>query len=475
MVPNRVRLLTSGLLLISGGLLAGGAGCGRDSVVAPTSRSVASTPAAARSSTALAVSSTSPPFGDQGTTVDVHVFGSGFADGAKATWLLNGVADDHVHTNSTTFVSSSELVANVTIASDAQLAFWDVQVSLSNGKNGVGSDCFEVTSAEVLGPGTTGGDAGVSGISEQLQVVGSATTGGGFVYDDAAGMVSLGNSQVMAIDPTGAVAAGMVGNFVPTAWIRQSPSTWVAERLPQLPYSVGARVQGAARASDGTLLLAGLDDSALSTKRNAPQYNRVTLWRQSVSGWEPPVQYTLPAGSVRGSANDVNAHGQIVGALDGKTSGAVWEDPETSTRLDGVPNAINESGTLIVGSRLGTPVYWWRDPITQKWDTAGVLLPPISSAACTGSSANDVNDAGVIVGSSCNSTGKLQATVWLLDFSGNAPVLVGAPTALPGLGTKNTSTDDVSSAAAVTDAAPYVVAGGARSNGTRLAVRWRLR
>jgi hypothetical protein len=471
-VPNRVRLLTSGLLLASGGLLAAAAGCGHDPVAAPTARSVASTPAAARSATALAVSSTSPAFGDQGATVDVHVFGSGFAPGAQATWLLNGVADSHVHTNSTSYISASELVANITIAADAQLAFWDVQVSLSSGKNGVGSDCFEVTSAEVLG--TTGGDVNVYGISEQLQVAGYAT-GGGFVYDDEAGLVNLGGAMVMAIDPSGTLAAGKVGdNFIPTIWVRQTAANWVAEQLPQLPHSVGARVQGAARTPDGTLLLAGLDDSALSTKPNAAGHNRVVLWRQTSGNWSIQ-KYTLPDGSVSGAARAVNGLAQIAGRLDAGSTGAVWEDAVTSTRLDGLPNAINAQGTLIVGERSGYPVYWWRDPLSQTWHTTGVPLPSIAPNSCTGGTANDVNSAGVIVGSSCNSAGKSQATVWLLDFSGAVPLLVGTPTALPGLGTKNTTATDVSSAAAVTDAAPYVVAGGARSNGTRLAVRWRLR
>src|SRR5512146_242624 len=129
-------------LLFSAFFAAIATSCTRDGVDAPPSVSPGkSAPLAARASTTLAVTSTNPSFGDQGTTVDVHVFGSGFTSGAKATWLLHGVADDHVHTNSTTFVSSSELVANITIAGDATLDFWDVQVSLSSGKNGVGSEC----------------------------------------------------------------------------------------------------------------------------------------------------------------------------------------------------------------------------------------------------------------------------------------------------------------------------------------------
>jgi hypothetical protein len=452
-------------------LVVASSSCGREPVTEPTARAVPASAAAARTSTALSVTSASPPFGDRGSTVDVHIFGSGFTSGAKATWLLHGVADDHVHTNSTTFVSASELVANITIAGDAAVDFWDVQVSLLSGKNGVGSECFEVTTAEALG--TTGGDVNVYGISEQLQVVGYASSA--FVWDDGAGMVDLGSGQVMAIDPDGDVAAGKVGTFVPTAWVRQSAAVWPAEQLPQLPHSIGARVQGAARAADKTLLLAGLDDSALSTKPNAAQYNRVVLWRRLDGSWAAPQMYALPAGAVRGSARAVNGLAQIVGQLDAGSTGAVWDDAATSTRLDGLPNAINQQGTIIVGNRSGYPVYWWRDPATHAWNTTGVPLPAIPGASCATGSANDVNSAGVIVGSSCNPGGKLQATVWLLDFSGTAPVLVGTPAALPGLGTKKTAATDVSSAAAVTENAPYVVAGGARLNGTRLAVRWRLR
>jgi hypothetical protein len=133
-----------------------GVSCGHDAVsptrdIAPSSTNAAGKPAG------VVVSSASPAFGDRGTTVDVHVFGNGFTSGAEATWLLNGAADpSRVHTNKTTVLSSTELVANITIASDAQLAFWDVQVALIGGKNGVGSEMFEVTSAQILGSGTPG-------------------------------------------------------------------------------------------------------------------------------------------------------------------------------------------------------------------------------------------------------------------------------------------------------------------------------
>jgi hypothetical protein len=391
---------------------------------------------------------------------------------------LHGAADAaHVRTNSTTFVSSTELVANVTIASDAQLDFWDVQIALAGGKNGVGSELFEVTSAQILGSGTTGGDAYVYGMSEDRQVSGYAGGGGtAFVFADDAGMVNLGGGQAWTIDPLGMLVAGSDSTGDATAWVRQSTSSWVAEHLPRLASSVGGNVEGAARAADGTLLVVGFDDSTTATRRSAQQYNRVVLWRRTGGTWSAPQSYLLPAGTLRGSARAVNGLAEVVGQLDnGASGGAVWENPTTFTRLDGIPNAINAAGNLIVGVRSAVPVYWWRDPSTGAWNPTGVVLPSIGTATCTvGEGARGLNSAGIIVGSSCNSAGKTQATVWRLDLSGGAPVLTAGPAALPGLGFKNTTTNELSDAVSVTGGAPFIVAGTIKSSGARLAVRWQL-
>jgi hypothetical protein len=458
-----------------GGLAAAVFSCSREPVAAPGVRADAAAPLAGKSTTALAVTSVSPPFGDQGTTVDVHVFGSGFTSGAQATWLLHGVADSHVRTNSTTFVSSSELVANITIANDAQLDFWDVQVALLGGKNGVGSECFEVTSAQILGPGTLGGDVTVRTINDQLQVVGWSNGAApiAWIYDDALGMVNLGSGRVYGLDPLGTLVVGFADGGS-TAWVRQSNDTWSSEALPRLANSSGGNAMAAARATDGTLLVVGWD-ALPPPKRSVAGANRPVAWRRTAGAWSAPQLYTIPPDATAGSARDVNGQGQVIGEIDAST-GIVWENPTTYTRLNGVPNRINASGTLIVGSANNAAVYWWRDPGTHLWHTTGVPLPTIAGPSCTSGMARGINDAGVIVGWSCGSSGKNQATVWLLEFSGAAPVLVGTPAPLPGLGLKNSSAAELSSAANVTEAAPYVVTGSVLSRGSvRLAVRWRLR
>ena len=104
-------------------------------------------PLFAKASGSPTVKSANPDSSMQGTTLDVHVFGTGFESGAAATWQLNGVANPNkVRTNATTVVSSTELVANITIADTANVASWDVQVALVGGKKGIGTELFAITS-----------------------------------------------------------------------------------------------------------------------------------------------------------------------------------------------------------------------------------------------------------------------------------------------------------------------------------------
>src|SRR6476620_4115721 len=144
------------------------------------------------------VSSTLPKYADRGTTVDVHVIGAGFVAGAQAQWLLHGVGNPaKVRTNSTTYVSSTEVVANITVSSDADLAFWDVQI-MAGGKNGVGTELFEISTAQYLGPATF-----VNGMNDAGQMTGY-NSAGAFVYDPSFGMVTLGpGGQGWGVDPLG--------------------------------------------------------------------------------------------------------------------------------------------------------------------------------------------------------------------------------------------------------------------------------
>jgi probable HAF family extracellular repeat protein len=91
------------------------------------------------------VTSTTPSSSMQNVTLDVHVYGSGFDLGSKAQWAISGVPSPKVVTNSTLYVSSKELVANITIAADADTTLYDVIVTTASGKPGIGTELFAVT------------------------------------------------------------------------------------------------------------------------------------------------------------------------------------------------------------------------------------------------------------------------------------------------------------------------------------------
>lgn len=134
-------------------VLFGIAACsGEPSAPAP---SLAAGPSVFAAAAGTAVSSVVPDTSSISTTLDVRVRGSGFRSDASASWAFDGVVDEsQVKVNRTTYVSSRELVANVTISGSARAGRWDVIVTMS-GKTGVGTesvvgpDLFEVLDPNV--------------------------------------------------------------------------------------------------------------------------------------------------------------------------------------------------------------------------------------------------------------------------------------------------------------------------------------
>jgi hypothetical protein len=414
--------------------------------------------------TGVGVSSTSPAYGDRGTTMNVRVFGSGFAAGAQATWLLRGVADPaRVRTNSTTYVSSTELVANITISSDADLAFWDVAVS-AGGKNGVGTEVFEVSTAELLG--TTGT---VVAMNEAGQIV-AYNTDGIDLFTPGQPTIRVGVGQPWGLDPLAeAVVGGSYGQG--KVWMRQgTTSTFAPETLPMSPGASTASPASAVRDAAGVLVVGGWQK--FFTGRTST--NKPAIWRYTGT-WSAPTPYASPAGSTMSTIRAMNSNLQAAGHINGETAGAVWDDANTVTVLDGLADGINPAGTLVVGKSAssGTPLYWYRTA-SGSWNPTGVALPSLGTikGTCQGE-AKAVNDAGYIVGRSCDATGKAQATVWKLDLSGTTPVLASGPQRLPGLGVKTTTTNDPSGAVGINNAAPYFIGGFAKNTaGSNGVVRW---
>ena len=119
-------------------------GCTNDPASSPT----IGNPLAAKGVSANpTVTSADPDSASPNVTLDVRVLGSGYDRGSRATWGLNGdttFATTKIKTNSTRYVSATEIVANITISVDAALASYDINVVTSSGKHGVGIELFTV-------------------------------------------------------------------------------------------------------------------------------------------------------------------------------------------------------------------------------------------------------------------------------------------------------------------------------------------
>ena len=135
-VPNRsaVAWISAALLLT----LIACAGCSDQS---PTTPWIA---AGAGGGGDPTVTATDPDSATQDTTLDVVITGSNFDPGSAAQWAIDGVPSPKVHTNSTRFVTSKRLVANITIALDADTVLYDVLVTTPSGKKGIGTELFRV-------------------------------------------------------------------------------------------------------------------------------------------------------------------------------------------------------------------------------------------------------------------------------------------------------------------------------------------
>ena len=119
-------------------LVLGIAACGEQE---PTPPPIA---AASSGGGTVTVTAANPDSAPQDTTLDVHVLGGGFDRGSTAQLEQSGVISPNVKTNSTSYVSSSDLVANITIAISASTGSYDILVTTSKGKKGIGSELFTI-------------------------------------------------------------------------------------------------------------------------------------------------------------------------------------------------------------------------------------------------------------------------------------------------------------------------------------------
>ena len=90
------------------------------------------------------VEAADPSSAPQDITLDVRVIGSGFDEGSTVEFLLDGKSSPKILTNSSTFIDGNHVRANITIAADADVALYDIKVTSSRGKKGIGTEIFGV-------------------------------------------------------------------------------------------------------------------------------------------------------------------------------------------------------------------------------------------------------------------------------------------------------------------------------------------
>ena len=345
-------------------------GCGSDVVRSPVAPSDA--PLAAKA-VSVSVNATDPAFGDQGQSNEtVTITGSGFKAGAHAAWLHKGVVDPTISVTSTQFVSSSTLVAVISIDANSPLDFRDVQVTNFDRTQGIGAAVFEVTQAQII-PGTLNARS----VNDNGEVTGTLTNGGPYYYDVASGFLQTVSANVgfgNAISALGNAIAGSGGGAngvaFPFLYTRSGPvgTAWTATPLPVDPKASG----GGARAivtdplTGQPTLLGGVE--YLPIFHGAACSNAVIWsWQPSTSTWKRILLQSNGACQAEIRGRGLSATGIAVGRVD--ANAAMWTPDGsggyTLKLLSGAKyaNGINGDASMIVGETspahgTSTAVYW---------------------------------------------------------------------------------------------------------------------
>jgi len=348
-------------ILAAAGLAAALSACSDDSLNTTRPLDDSLTPRYAKAASGPVVTSANPAASKRDTTIDVQVIGSGFAAGSRVDFLLNGVVDSKIHTNSTRYVSATELVANITIDATAVVDYRDVAVTTLAGKKGIGTEAFAILN---------GGEITVAGITALLTrdvnssgiIVGYGTgTGGcgnrGYVWSEATGGMALPLPTGYCASIADAVSEGGV-IIGPIA--KQSSSYELARWTPNGSGSWNVQVIGRPVSNSTWLTTHGVNDvgSISSSWKNADGTLDSWYWNQA-TGW---VRLSRPAGSTFCELEKMNNHDEMVGYCHTSSgNGIYWGNPTAPARqlpspqggVAGNAYLISESGVIRGASTIG--------------------------------------------------------------------------------------------------------------------------
>lgn len=315
----------------------------------------------------IQVDSATPGAAPQGTiNLDVTISGNGFKKGATAQWFVTGTTNPGgVTVNSTTFKGSTQVTANISVASDAVISGFDIVVKNTDGRTGKGTDKFAVTvKGTPVGCTTTGTPSGFTLVAQlnPVQPSGAAllTTGAignaiqvrpldlnkdgvvdslaAFVTSGAGGTASAPGTYLFLLDPaTGKMQAN-------------NPITGVAWQNPLLLLTQVRAIWASAGDVNGD----GVPDFVMGISQDLRAY----LFVGSVSPSSLNPSYTAyqiqpPPGAPTGWAQAI-AVGDLDG--DGKDEIVVGATPgKKGTTLSGVFIFKYSGGSLSYSSEIQDP------------------------------------------------------------------------------------------------------------------------
>lgn len=351
----------------------------------------------ARAATGSSVTATNPSYGHEGDILTVTITGSGFSPGDKASWERNGSADPKINVTSTTYVSSTQLTASITIALDANIALYDVAVLTAlDTKKGIGYSLFAVTKAFAINSTEI-----AYGANDIGGVVGRVGPAGAFFWTANAltTLGSAGRAFDISVDGNTIVGGTTINALNDQAYIYTlSGVVWTRTNLPKDPASVMTRPLSVASGTTGAATLIGGWESL--GKQGSNLNRRPRLWvPSSPTIW---TKINLTSASSDDLVEGVSASSLAVGTAN--NSAAVWMPNGASSwaaplligasgsRLHGV----NSAGTIAVGDAPGGT-----GTVAAYWTNSGGVWsgPTVLAGGCT--SAQAIDDNGNIVANGC--------------------------------------------------------------------------
>lgn len=365
-------------------------------------------------SSSPSVASTTPAEAPRDTTLDVQINGSGFDQGSVAAFSVGGVMDGRVRVNSTRYVKSTQVVANVTIDADARATMYDVAVTTAGGKKGIGTELFAVElRGEPLAGGMLAGGVNAAGDVSGWANINSTCSApyAGYVWHLDGSRIDLPlvsgycGASTKGINQTGVVLGPLFVNGGGS-----EPGVWI-------PSGAGYTVQVLSRPSDGVHVTAmALNDAGdvIGWSEGAARI----FWRSTTSGWLP---VPAPAGATYCQVYGLNNPGAIVGECSSGGAayeGYYWADhnatpiklPRPLQTGDVQLRSVNDAG-VIVGY-----VYGANPTRAVKWTPTGTgftasVLPDLGS----GSSALAIASDGSIAGAIFHGKGFPRPALWSPD------------------------------------------------------------